>query len=147
MQGPRLRLSVLAMCAVLFRLLVPTPSASCQKKRRPRTVTTFKASPKRIYEALMDTKQFDKITQLSGAMQSMHLSASRAAAITLRTSEGSMRILRPILKQCTCPDLIFRRRVQWEVRRTAHACSMSSNGSKPPSSVGASFTRDLFMRK
>jgi activator of HSP90 ATPase len=37
---------------------------------------TFKASPKRIYEALMDTKQFDKITQLSGATQSMHLGST-----------------------------------------------------------------------
>jgi activator of HSP90 ATPase len=37
---------------------------------------TFKASPKRIYEAIMNTKQFDKITQLSGAMQSMHLGST-----------------------------------------------------------------------
>jgi activator of HSP90 ATPase len=33
----------------------------------------FKASRKRVYEALTDSKQFDKIMQLSGAMQSMHL--------------------------------------------------------------------------
>ncbi len=33
----------------------------------------FTASPKRIYETLMETKQFDKVTHLSGAMQSMHL--------------------------------------------------------------------------
>jgi activator of HSP90 ATPase len=33
----------------------------------------FKASRKRVYEALTDTKQFDKVIQLSGAMQSMHL--------------------------------------------------------------------------
>jgi activator of HSP90 ATPase len=31
----------------------------------------FKASPKRIYEALTDTEQFDKVIQLSGAMKSM----------------------------------------------------------------------------
>jgi activator of HSP90 ATPase len=30
----------------------------------------FKASRKRVYEALTDTKQFNKVTQLSGAMQS-----------------------------------------------------------------------------
>ncbi len=30
----------------------------------------FKASRKRVYEALIDAKQFDKVTQLSGAMQS-----------------------------------------------------------------------------
>jgi len=33
----------------------------------------LKASRKRIYEALTDAKQFDKVTQLSGVMQSMHL--------------------------------------------------------------------------
>ena len=33
----------------------------------------FKASRKRVYEALTDSKQFDKVIQLSGAMQSMHL--------------------------------------------------------------------------
>ena len=33
----------------------------------------FKASRKRVYEALTDTKQFDKVIQLSGVMQSMHL--------------------------------------------------------------------------
>src|SRR5260370_1115473 len=31
----------------------------------------FKASRKRVYEALTDTKQFDKVIQLSGIMQSM----------------------------------------------------------------------------
>jgi activator of HSP90 ATPase len=29
----------------------------------------FRASPKRVYEALIDTKQFDKVIQLSSAMQ------------------------------------------------------------------------------
>ncbi len=33
----------------------------------------FKAGRKRVYEALIDTKQFDKVIQLSGAMQSMRL--------------------------------------------------------------------------
>jgi hypothetical protein len=33
----------------------------------------IKASPKRVYEALTDAKQFDKVIQLSGVMQSMHL--------------------------------------------------------------------------
>src|SRR5271155_2984623 len=33
----------------------------------------FKASRKRVYEALTDAKQFDKIIQISGVMQSMHL--------------------------------------------------------------------------
>jgi len=31
----------------------------------------FKASRKRVYEALIDTKQFDKVIQLSGVMKSM----------------------------------------------------------------------------
>jgi activator of HSP90 ATPase len=31
------------------------------------------ASPKRVYAALTDTKQFDKVVQLSGAMKSMRL--------------------------------------------------------------------------
>ena len=33
----------------------------------------IKASRKRVYEALTDAKQFDKVIQLSGVMQSMHL--------------------------------------------------------------------------
>ena len=33
----------------------------------------FKASRNRVYEVLMDQKQFDKVIQLSGVMQSMHL--------------------------------------------------------------------------
>jgi uncharacterized protein YndB with AHSA1/START domain len=33
----------------------------------------FKASRKRVYEALTDTEQFDKIIQISGVMQSMHM--------------------------------------------------------------------------
>jgi len=33
----------------------------------------FKASRKRVYEALTDAKQFDKVMHLSGVMQSMHL--------------------------------------------------------------------------
>ena len=33
----------------------------------------FKSSRKRVYEALTDAKQFDKVILLSGVMQSMHL--------------------------------------------------------------------------
>lgn len=33
----------------------------------------FKASRARIYEALLDARQFDKVIELSGVMQSMHL--------------------------------------------------------------------------
>jgi uncharacterized protein YndB with AHSA1/START domain len=37
----------------------------------------FKASRKRVYEALTDTEQFDKIIQISGVMKSMHLGGKR----------------------------------------------------------------------
>ena len=33
----------------------------------------FTASPKRVYEALTDAKQFTRVIQLSGALQAMHL--------------------------------------------------------------------------
>jgi activator of HSP90 ATPase len=33
----------------------------------------FKASRKRVYEALTDAKQFDKVIQLSGVIEAMHL--------------------------------------------------------------------------
>src|SRR6202050_2412992 len=33
----------------------------------------FSASPKRVYEALTDAKQFTRVVQLSGALQAMHL--------------------------------------------------------------------------
>jgi activator of HSP90 ATPase len=38
--------------------------------------TMFKASRNRIYEALLDTKQFERITQISGVMQSMSLGSA-----------------------------------------------------------------------
>src|SRR5580658_6213216 len=40
--------------------------------------TVFKASRQRVYEALTDANQFDKIIELSGAMKSMHLSPKSA---------------------------------------------------------------------
>ena len=41
----------------------------------------FKASRKRVYEALTDAKQFEKVIQLSGTMQSMHV-ADKPAEIS-----------------------------------------------------------------
>jgi activator of HSP90 ATPase len=41
----------------------------------------FKASRKRVYEALTDAKQFDKVIQISGVMQAMHL-ADKPAEIS-----------------------------------------------------------------
>src|SRR5579864_9096147 len=35
--------------------------------------TDFEANRKRVYEALTDAKQFDKVIQLSGVLQAMHL--------------------------------------------------------------------------
>jgi len=43
--------------------------------------TSFKASRKRLYEALTDAKQFDKVIQLSGVVQAMHL-GDKPAEIT-----------------------------------------------------------------
>jgi len=40
--------------------------------------TIFKASPKRIYEALTDAQQFQKVVLLSGAMQSLDLAKKPA---------------------------------------------------------------------
>jgi activator of HSP90 ATPase len=41
----------------------------------------FTASPKRVYEALTDAKQFTRVIQLSGALQAMHL-ADKPAEIS-----------------------------------------------------------------
>ena len=45
----------------------------------------FKASPKRVYEALTDEKQFEKVTQLSAAMQSgaTHISSEVGGFFTI----------------------------------------------------------------
>jgi activator of HSP90 ATPase len=40
--------------------------------------TVFKASRQRVYEALIDAKQFDKVIELSGVLKSMHLGDKRA---------------------------------------------------------------------
>ena len=52
--------------------------------------TIFKASPKRIYEALTDAQQFQKVVLLSGAMQSLDL-AKKPAQIS-REPGGSFSI-------------------------------------------------------
>jgi len=39
----------------------------------------FPATPARVYEALVDAKQFDKVVQLSGALQSMSLGSQPTA--------------------------------------------------------------------
>src|SRR5258707_4822004 len=47
----------------------------------------FKASRKRVYEALTDTKQFDKVIQASGVMQSMPL-GGKATEISREVGGG-----------------------------------------------------------
>jgi hypothetical protein len=50
-------------------------------------VAVFKASRKRVYEALTDAKQFDKVIELSGVMQSMHL-GNKPAEISREVGGG-----------------------------------------------------------
>jgi hypothetical protein len=45
----------------------------------------FMASPKRVYEALTDARQFTRVIQLSGALQQMHLPDQPAM---ISTEEG-----------------------------------------------------------
>jgi activator of HSP90 ATPase len=47
----------------------------------------FKANRKRIYDALTDSKQFDKVIQLSGVLQAMHL-GDKPAEISLEVGGG-----------------------------------------------------------
>ena len=42
----------------------------------------FKASRKRVYDALTDTKQFSKVVELSGALQAMNLPAPKPVEIS-----------------------------------------------------------------
>jgi activator of HSP90 ATPase len=48
----------------------------------------FKASPKRVYEALTDTEQFDKVIQLSGAMKSMQNLGDKPTQISREVGGG-----------------------------------------------------------
>jgi hypothetical protein len=58
--------------------------------------TVFKATRKRVYEALTDAKQFNKVTQLSAAVQSGMAPATSAAEIANAPGgAGSQRANRP----------------------------------------------------
>jgi activator of HSP90 ATPase len=52
------------------RALAPASEGVSRNAEFIHQETVFKASPKRVYEALTDAKQFERVTQLSAAMQS-----------------------------------------------------------------------------
>jgi activator of HSP90 ATPase len=72
------RRQVVAGLAVVFGGLVLRPTAALaateeeisRSQEAIHQVTVFKASRERVYQALMDTKQFDQITKLSPEMRS-----------------------------------------------------------------------------
>jgi activator of HSP90 ATPase len=71
------RRSVITVGAIAFGGLTLGPAAFAQNKENISSAeqsihqeTHFKADRKRLYKALVDTKQFDKVTRLSAAMQS-----------------------------------------------------------------------------
>jgi activator of HSP90 ATPase len=78
--GPTRRQAITTVAAVIGGMaLASTKAWAATEDGISRTAEAIhqepliKASAKRIYEALTDAKQFDKIIQLSGVMQSMHL--------------------------------------------------------------------------
>ena len=78
--GPTRRQAILTVASALGGLaLCSTKSWAGPEEEISRTAESihqeaaFNASRKRVYEALTDPKQFDKVIQLSGVMQAMHL--------------------------------------------------------------------------
>lgn len=78
--GPTRRQAMLGVAMALGGLTLGTREASAEAENgishsaeAIHQEPVFKASRKRVYEALMDAKQFDKVIELSGVMQSMHL--------------------------------------------------------------------------
>ena len=78
------RRQVLASAVIAFGglVLASAPAYAGAEEEISRTAesihqeTMFKTNRKRVYEALIDTKQFDRITQISGVMQSMSLGSA-----------------------------------------------------------------------
>jgi activator of HSP90 ATPase len=78
------RRQVLASAAIAFGALALASAPACARAEEEishtaesiHQETMFKAGRNRIYEALLDTKQFDRITQISGVMQSMSLGSA-----------------------------------------------------------------------
>ncbi|MFZ0799995.1 MAG: SRPBCC family protein [Terriglobales bacterium] len=86
--GPTRRQAIVGVAIALGGLALASTEASAGTEDEiSRTAEaihqepTFKASRKRVYEALTDAKQFDQVIKLSGAMQSMHL-ADKPAEIS-----------------------------------------------------------------
>ena len=78
--GPTRRQAIVGVAIAFGGLALGSPKAwSAADEEISRTAEAihqepvFKANRKRVYEALTDAKQFDKVIQLSGVMQSMHL--------------------------------------------------------------------------
>jgi activator of HSP90 ATPase len=78
--GPTRRQTIVSVAIAIGGLALGSPKAwSAADEEISRTAEAihqepvFKANRKRVYEALTDAKQFDKVIQLSGVMQSMHL--------------------------------------------------------------------------
>ena len=76
---PTRRQAIVTVASAFGGLALGSPKAWSADEEISRTSEAihqepvFKASRKRVYEALIDPKQFDKVIQLSGVMQSMHL--------------------------------------------------------------------------
>ena len=75
----------------------------------------FKADRRRVYEILIDSKKFDKVMQLSGAMQSMHL-GDKAAEISGEAG-GVFSLF---------GGYVTRRRSNWS--RTSESCRRGGRG-------------------
>ncbi len=78
--GPTRRQAMVGVAIAFSGLALTSPEAwSAADEEISRTAESihqepvFKANRKRAYEALTDAKQFDKVIQLSGVMQAMHL--------------------------------------------------------------------------
>jgi activator of HSP90 ATPase len=77
--GPTRRQAIVGVAMALGGLTLGSTKVWAEAQEISRTAESihqapvFKASRKRVYEALTDAKQFDKVIQLSGVMQSMHL--------------------------------------------------------------------------
>jgi activator of HSP90 ATPase len=78
--GPTRRQAILAVASAVGGLALGSTKAwAGAEEEISRTEESihqeavFKASRKRVYEALTDAKQFDKVIQLSGVLQALHL--------------------------------------------------------------------------
>jgi activator of HSP90 ATPase len=78
--GPARRQAIVGVAIALGGLVLGSPKAwPAGVEEISRTAEAIhqepviKSSRKRVYEALTDAKQFDKVIQLSGVLQSMHL--------------------------------------------------------------------------